>query len=130
MARLRLPLGWSRGLFGALLFLAACAGQNPAQKVFELTAVYNGVLNPVVEYESLPRCPENADALDVCSNPDVVRAVRKADRVAFAAINGAQAVVRNPSSSEDEVNLALNAAEEAVIRFRQVARSFNLVGGN
>lgn len=116
-------------LFAALLSVTACAGQTAAQKVFELTAVYNAVLAPVVEYESLPRCTEASEPLDVCSKRDVVAVIRKADRVAFAAINGAQAVVRNPASSEDQVNFALNAAEEAIIRFRQVARTFNLIGG-
>lgn len=123
-------------LIGSLLFaaivaavVAACAGVTPQQKVFELTAVYNAVLAPIVEYESLPRCAPDDEPTAVCSKPDVVSAIRKADKAAFAALNGAQAVVREPSSSEGEVNFALNAAEEAILRFRKVARDFKLIGG-
>lgn len=130
--RSRDPVGmWLKGFIAGacLLLLAACAGVTPQQKVFELTAVYNAVLAPIVEYESLPRCAPDDEPTAVCSKPDVVSAIRKADKAAFAALNGAQAVVREPSSSEGEVNFALNAAEEAILRFRKVARDFKLIGG-
>ena len=104
-----------------LLALAACASleaETPAQRVFALKAEYRAVLALAVDYESLPRCP--AVTTPVCSEPDAVELLRRADARAAFALDGAEQVVRSPAASAGDLALALEAAGAAVAVLRQV----------
>ena len=104
-----------------LAALAACPSleaETPAQRVFALKAEYRAVLALAVDYESLPRCP--AVTTPVCSEPDVVELLRRADARASLALDGAEQVVRSPAASAGDLALALEAARAAVAVLRQV----------
>ena len=104
-----------------LAALAACASleaETPAQRVFALKSEYRAVLGLAVDYESLPRCP--GAATPVCSEPAVVELLRRADRQAELALDGAERVVRSPAASQGAVALAVEAAGAAVAVLRQI----------
>ncbi|MDJ0944214.1 MAG: hypothetical protein QNJ30_12150 [Kiloniellales bacterium] len=106
---------------GLLALVAACASleaETPAQRVFALKSEYRAVLALAVDYESLPRCP--SETTPVCSEPEVVELLRRADRRAELALDGAEQVVRSPAASEGAVALALESAGAAVAVLRQV----------
>ena len=104
-----------------LVALAACVSleaETPAQRIFALKSDYRAVLALAVAYESLPRCP--GATVPLCSGPAVVAELRRADRRAEVALDGAEQVVRSPAASEGAVALALEAARAAVAALRQI----------
>lgn len=110
-----------------LLLLAGCAateGETPQQIVFGLKSDYKAVLELAVTYESLPRCPQPDTA--VCSEPEVVDLLRKADNHANTALNGAEEVVRSEAASKSTVDLAVESATKALDVFRNVVKEEGL----
>ena len=106
---------------GLLALVAACASleaETPAQRVFALKSEYRAVLALAVDYESLPRCPRATTP--VCSEPEVVDLLRRADSRAEVALDGAEQVVRSPAASGGAVALALESAGAAVAVLRQI----------
>lgn len=108
------------------LFLGACAGaETPAQTVFAVKERYRVVLDLANRYEDLKRC-NVPDAPIACSDPKAVDIIRKADLVADAALDEAEAVVRDPNASESALNLAVRSAEGAVATFASLVADLGL----
>ena len=107
-----------------MILLAGCAtrvGETPAQVVYGLQGDYNAALAIASAYESQPRCLEGQDLTEaVCSDPDAVEAIRSADNKAYAALVGAQEVVRTPGATDSAVSLAIASARAALDFFETV----------
>jgi hypothetical protein len=100
--------------------LAACSSLNigsmnsaEAQRaVYAMGEAYKLVLQKAVEYESQPRC--TATVTSKCSDPGIVAQLRKADTVASAALDAAQAAVRTPSVGGNAMSQAMQTANAAL----------------
>lgn len=106
-------------LVGVLLFATACASQiaeTSSQRVFALQADYNALLAVAVAYESQPRCVQ--DAVQGCSDPDIVVQIRRIDDHAHTSLRAAQTTVRGAGDSN--IDLALSAAREAVAALSEI----------
>lgn len=103
---------WITSIVLAVL-LAACAStpQTPAQSVYAVQGAYATALSAAVSYKQLPACAPTSPGL--CSNPDVVLKLQKADDVAYAALTAAQNIVRTPGAGANATT-AIAAANQAV----------------
>lgn len=101
-----------------MFYLVACAGTggiNSAESqrtVFAMKEAYKGVLVEAVKYESRPRC--SATITTKCSKPEVVAQLRKADTVASAALDAAEAAVRTPDIGGDAITKSVQTANAAL----------------
>lgn len=101
------------------LALVACAIPNtPQQTVYAAKATYVGAAETALRYMNLPRCA--APAVQPCSSQAVVDGIKKADNIAFAALEQAEAVVRTPGFGESAVTSAVAAAQGAVRAFVEI----------
>lgn len=98
----------------ALVALQACATQpqTPAQAVYAATATYDAALSVALTYARLPRC--GPGVVPVCSQPEVVAKLQVADIAAFAAVQSAQKIVRDPKTNESTAQAAVATAREAL----------------
>jgi len=113
--------------FVILGLVAGCASavDSPAKAVFQLRSGYVAVLTVAEGYEGLPRCPETVEKL--CSDPDVVDVIRKADLTAKDALDAAELTVR--SHPEVNAEFAIAAAENAVDAMRSILATYQ-IGSN
>lgn len=113
--------------FVILGLVAGCASavDSPAKAVFQLRSGYVAVLTVAEGYEGLPRCPETVEKL--CSDPDVVDVIRKADLTAKDALDAAELTVR--SHPEVNAEFAIAAAENAVDAMRSILATYK-IGSN
>lgn len=86
--------------------------QSPAQAVYAATSSYEIALSVAVSYKKLPACAAGGPLL--CSKPEIVAQLQKADAAAFAALSSAQNIVRSPAFGQDAAQSAVVAAQEAV----------------
>lgn len=104
------------------LVLASCATifpapQTPAQSVYEAKAAFLVALRAADDYAALPRCP----AQTVCSDADIVAAIRVSAKAAQASLDAAQIVVTDPAfKNGDALQKAITAANGAVSAFAAV----------
>jgi hypothetical protein len=102
----------------ALAVLAGCASfgninSAEAQRaVFGMKEAYKAALQQAVKYESQPRCSATVTAQ--CSKPEVVAQLRKADKVADAALDAAEAAVRSPDIGNDAMSKSMQTANAAL----------------
>jgi hypothetical protein len=108
----------------AAALAAGCASTSsttPAQVVFATKGAYATALTAAVAYESLRRC---APAVPKpCSDPDLVAQIRKADNVAAAALEAAEAAVRTPAIGTTARDRAIQAAQAALAAFSALVTS-------
>lgn len=100
-------------VFAIAAALTACAvPQSPQQAVFEAKAGHAAALRTAVAYRELPRCNP---APMPCHEPATLAQLQKADKVADAALDAAENVVRAPGSFGDNVvSSAVRTAQEAL----------------
>ena len=101
------------------LALTACGtasevAKTPQQRVFAAKSDYAAILAVAVAYESQRRCAPGEPIYTRCSNTAVVMRLRQADDTAKVALDAAEATVRNPATSGNDVELALTSATNAV----------------
>jgi hypothetical protein len=117
-------------LMFVLLLVAACVtpiAETPAQRVFALQSEYTALLSLAVKYKELTPCPETTNP--VCSEPEVVSKIQRADTAAWAAIQTAQDYVRDPDSKGDAFNRVFSAARALVSNFNSLAEPLRLLIG-
>lgn len=110
----------------ALLALAACATtspQSPAQAVYAATLAYDTALSVAVAYRKLPPCVQGGGP--ICSDAAVVAKLQVADISAFAAINAAQRLVRDPKVGESASQAAVATAREALAVLTTITSTLN-----
>lgn len=96
----------------AVLLSACVAGlTRPDQRVFQAKTDYAVALTVAVAYRRLPPCPT---ATQICSDKAVVAQLQKADRVASAALDAAETVVRTPGFGASSIDGAITAANAAL----------------
>lgn len=102
-----------RYLIVIVALLTGCAvPQSPQQTVFEAKTGHAAALRTAIAYRELPRCNP---APQPCHEPSVVAQLQKADRVADAALDAAENVVRAPGGFGDNVVAsAVRTAQEAL----------------
>ena len=125
-------------LLGLSFMLSACADMDaqverltppvpktPAQAVFLAKGEYNAILVAAVHYNELPRClPQGGQRL--CSNAAVVDQIRRADAVALAALDAAEATVRNPLFGGQILTSSAVAATNAVGAYKEILKQFGV----
>lgn len=103
-------------LIAAAALAVGCAStgpvQTPAQAVFAAKGSYNAALTVAVAYKRLPRCSDAQPA--PCSKPELIAQLQKADNVAAAALDAAEAAVRTPLVGATATARALSAAQAAL----------------
>lgn len=111
----------------ALAMLAGCATtpQNPQQAVYAAHGTYTVALTAAVKYKQLPACGKPASP-PLCSKPEVVGQLQKADDAAYAALNVAQRVVRSSLEGPGAVAIAVDNATRAVNAFATVAKALGV----
>lgn len=115
----------------ALLMASACGGtlslptpKTPAQTVFELKAAEGGALAIAVQYRNLPTCPV---AAPICKTTNVVTSIQNADKVAAAAIDNAEALVRDPAFKDAPAAIkAIDAASATVSALTAITTSLRV----
>lgn len=91
--------------------------QTPQQRLYALQAGYTSAVQEMAAYEARPRCDSpGADRL-MCSDPQAVEAMRRSDRVVFAALQAARAQPTEPAvSALAEALRALRASIPEIVR--------------
>ncbi len=101
----------------SVLLLTACAsGGTPKQTVFEIETGYKDALQVAATYDSLPSCTLKTTV--ICSDTAVAKKIKAAKDVAQAAIDNAEAAVRDPMFDASQVSALVTAAkyaEEALV---------------
>jgi hypothetical protein len=97
--------------------LAGCASapsvpDTPQQAVYAAKSAYETALTAAVAYKNLPTCSATRPA--PCSHPDLVAQLRKADTVAAASLDAAEAAARTPLVSPSATGRAVQAAQAAL----------------
>lgn len=109
-------------LFVAMVAVAcaptATAARTPAQVVFSIKQDYLVALAAAVAYKRLPPC--GPAVVKVCSDPDVVRRLQKADDAAAALLDGAEVTVRTGGTG---IALAITAAQQSVAALAAITQS-------
>jgi len=117
-------------LFSIILAVAtltgcAAAPQNAAQAVYVAHGTYTGALTAAVAYKRLPACGKPTSP-PLCSKPEVVGQLQKADDVAFTALQVAQRIVRSPDSGPGAIQTAIFNANQAVQAFASIAKTLGV----
>lgn len=112
-------------LAAAMLTGCATTPQNPQQAVYAAHGTYTVALTAAVKYKQLPPCDKPA-APPVCSKPEVVAQLQKADDVAYSALSAAQKIVRNTTESAGSVQTAIFNANQAVGAFAAIAKTLGV----
>lgn len=110
----------------AALVLTGCNAtvpKSPQEIVFEAKAAHAVALRTAVAYRELPPCNP---APQPCHDPAVVDQLRRADKVADAALDAAENVVRAPGFSENVIGTAVKAAQEALNAFTAIVATLNV----
>ena len=110
-------------LSSTLLGCASVKPQTPAQSVYSLQGSYTAALTAAIAYKKLPPC--SAVVVAVCSKPDVVAKLQKADDVAFSALTAAQNTVRNPNAGLN-ADTAIKAANEALVALMAITNTLGV----
>jgi hypothetical protein len=113
----------------ALAFVAALAGcgstrsapDTPQQAVFAAKSAYATALTGAVAYKRLPQC--SATAKLPCSEPVLVAQLQKADNVAAAALDAAEAAVRTPRVGDTAAAKAVQAAQASLAALTSLVAS-------
>jgi hypothetical protein len=97
--------------------LAGCASapsapDTPQQAVYAAKSAYATALTAAVAYKRLPACSVTRPA--PCSHPDLVAQLQKADNVAAASLDAAEAAARTPLVSATATGQAVRAAQAAL----------------
>lgn len=105
------------------LMLAGCPSVpinsvDAQRNVYATREAYVIALREAVKYESMPRCTAAAPTPSLkCSDPAIVAQIRKADTVAVAALDAAEAAVRTPQIGTDASSRAVQTASSAFAAF-------------
>ncbi len=106
------------GAVFAVMLLASCAvwqAETLQQHAFATGSDFNGALRVVLEYESLPRCPEGVGSGEqACSEAAVVEVIRSAAVKAKAAVEALELTARTPGASDYSMILAIAAAQNSI----------------
>ncbi len=103
---------------------AVPAGTTNAQAeqiVFTAKSTYAGVLTAAVAYKNLRAC--GAGVSQPCSDPAIVAQLQKADNVAGAALDAAEAAVRVPSLGTSARDKAIQTAQSALAALSAITAS-------
>lgn len=94
--------------------LAGCAStpSTPQQAVFAAKSTYATALTAAVAYRRLPVCSDTRPV--PCSHPALVQQLQKADTVAAASLDAAEAAARTPIVSATATDRAIQAAQAAL----------------
>ncbi|MDA8230360.1 MAG: hypothetical protein M0006_03385 [Magnetospirillum sp.] len=110
-------------VLGLLLSGCALAPRDPAQDVFALRAGFDAaVLAPAVTYATLPACPTTNGA--PCSYHDAVVQLDKGIRSAVAALDAAEATVREHPGTD--ASAAIDGAENAIGAVKTILATYNI----
>ena len=117
-------------LFSIILAVAMATGcasapQNPAQAVYVAHGTYTVALTAAVNYKRLPACGKPTSP-PLCSKPEVVAQLQKADDVAFTALQAAQRIIRAPDASATTIQTALFNANQAIAAFEAIAKTLGV----
>lgn len=116
------------GFLGALLFVAACAGVTPQQQVYALQRDFEEALVEVEAYSNLPECAP--EVLTACYDQDVLNRLIDATEQADGALDDAEAIVRDPAMSADEVTAYANVARATLARLTTILVAEGLLNAN
>ena len=105
-------------MVGAIAFGCAVAPQTPAQAVYATQGAYASALTIAVAYKQLPDCARPPTP-KLCSDRATVVKLQEADDKAYAALQAAQTLVRNPNAGFN-LQTAIAAANAAVGLLTQI----------
>lgn len=110
--------------------LAACANmpggapETPEQAVFAAKSTYATALTAAVAYKRLPAC--SATRPMPCSEPALVAQLQKADNVAAAALDAAEAAARTPRVGSTVTAKAVQAAQASLAAMTSLVASLGV----
>lgn len=109
--------------------LAGCASapatpDTPQQAVFAAKSAYATALTAAVAYKRLPTCSPTRPA--PCSHPDLVAQLQKADIVAAASLDAAEAAARTPLVGATATGRAVQAAQAALAAMTSLVASLGV----
>jgi hypothetical protein len=104
-------------LLACAVALAGCSTtgalpETPQQAVFAAKSTYSTALTAAVAYKRLPAC--SAAVKPPCSDPAMVAQLQKADNVAAAALDAAEAAARTPQIGQSAAARAVQAAQASL----------------
>ncbi len=113
------------------IFLMACtAPASPQQAVYEAENAYVIALRLELVYDHLPRCgaPSAANTSNplLCSTTATIQKVRKADNLAWDAIQNAETAVRTPGFSDSGVIAAVASATAITKEFTNIVATLGV----
>lgn len=115
-------------LFGflAILALTACTTpKTPSQAVYLAEGDFAAAVRIELAYDSLPRCT-TPKATKICSDITIMRKVRKADDVAWAALQAAQAAVQTPGFGDNNIATAVASATALTTAFINITDTLKI----
>ena len=103
-----------------ILALVACANSpstasTAQEQVYRAHIALNVALVGAIQYARLPRCNAvDATAPVLCSEQDKVDRILAAEKVAAAALDSAEKIVRDPTAKASLMQSAVNNAESTI----------------
>lgn len=111
-------------IVGLCLIVGACAtfeGKTPQQRVFGAENDFSALLKGVRPFMKLPICQEGQTLLlDNCATQEAKQQVYKAEVDTRTVLYGAENTVRTVSSDAKALEIAANAAVNAVAAFKAI----------
>jgi hypothetical protein len=106
--------------------LAGCAAvpDTPEQTVFAAKTGYAVALSAAAAYKNLPVCSEKVPV--PCRQPAVMAQIQKADIVAAASLDAAEAAARTPSVGATATARAIQAANAALAALQSLVASLGV----
>lgn len=92
-----------------MLLMACVRPDSPAQAIFLAEGDYAAAVQAEVAYGNLPRCGK-PDSPKVCSDVNIMKKLRKADDVAWAALTEAEIAVRTKGFGDSKITTTVATA--------------------
>lgn len=98
-----------------LLLIACTSPETPQQAVYLAESQYSAALRVELAYSNLPRCNKTTSKL--CSDAVVIKKARKADDIAWLALQEAETAVRTQGYGKSSITTAVASAKALVGAF-------------
>jgi hypothetical protein len=103
-----------------------CAPMEPrtvaeAQRaVHQIKIGYSAAQRAFLKYSKYPPCSTPGVLVPFCTNPEVIAAGKRADALAYATLNAAEAAVHAPEFGESQIGAVIASARAALKIFKEV----------
>lgn len=94
--------------------------QQAQTAVYQIKAGYDAAQKVALVYLKYPRCDTPGALAPFCTKQEIVDSIKRADALAYAALNAAEAAVRAPEFGESKISAVISSARAAKDLFKDI----------